>query len=531
MNLTGKTLLFLCLALGLFGAASVKFESSQIRLGQAGALVLEGDFVEPVSIAGLEITGRSSNSYTSIINGKVSSRNLLRLEFYPQGDLELNAKDFGGVNEKLRLRVLKDPHSDISFTIKTPAKTLTQGQSAALDFLITIPPNAPFAGGSLHFRASKSMSESSDLEFFGVGNGELKFTKRVLPSGAQEWSARAFIKAHKSGRVAIEPFGLGASYLDGERVFFSNRLALTVDPLPAGVSLVGHYKVQASVDSARVEAGKALTYTFRIYGEGDLEHFNLEMPPVPKASVFDDKPLFERDAGSAVGWQGAGSVAVSQKTFKKIFVANESFTIPPVSVKFFDGKRVVEIKSDEFKIEVTGGARADNFADFSRGGVGGDPSASAGANLGRAQSGQNGQDLKAEQDLGGAQDLSAVRDLSSRQDLRQAKDPSGLRAFWLGLALGAIFGVLGVAGALGARKILAARRGGGYHAGRLFKSKKDYLQEFLKFGARADLRPVICALEDEIYQGKPPKYSLRALAAIRKKLQIKDSKIPAKDTL
>ncbi len=520
MNLTGKTLLFLCLALGLFGAASVKFESSQIRLGQAGALVLEGDFVEPVSIAGLEITGRSSNSYTSIINGKVSSRNLLRLEFYPQGDLELNAKDFGGVNEKLRLRVLKDPHSDISFTIKTPAKTLTQGQSAALDFLITIPPNAPFAGGSLHFRASKSMNSGSDLEFLGVGNGELKFSKRVLPSGAQEWSARAFIKAHKSGRVAIEPFGLGASYLDGERVFFSNRLVLTVDPLPAGVSLVGRYKVQASVDSARVEAGKALTYTFRIYGEGDLEHFNLEMPPVPKASVFDDKPIFERDAGSAVGWQGAGSVAVSQKTFKKIFVANESFTIPPVSVKFFDGKRVVEIKSDEFKIEVTGGARADNFADFSRGGAG------AGADLGAGAhadlSADDGQDLK---------DPSKAKDLGAAGDPSPAKDLSAAQGFWLGLALGAIFGVLGVAGALGARKILAARRGRGYRAGWLFKSKKDYLQEFLKFGARADLRPVICALEDEIYQGKPPKYSLRALAAIHKKLQTKDSKIRAKDTL
>ncbi len=109
--------------------------------------------------------------------------------------------------------------------------------------------------------------------------------------------------------------------------YFSNDLSIKSKPLPAGVSLVGDFKIEATVDKTIANANEAVNVSIQIHGDGNLEDVKTFKPYIDGVSIFDEKIVVEKNK-------------LSQKI---AFVGDRSYLVEPFSIKYLD------IKTNEIK--------------------------------------------------------------------------------------------------------------------------------------------------------------------------------------
>jgi len=145
--------------------------------------------------------------------------------------------------------------------------------------------------------------------------------------------------------------------------FESERVPLRVSPLPEGVTLVGGFSLEAELAPKRVKAGEPVTLTVRVKAEGNIEDLQMPTPAIEGVTVYAQKPVVTQryEHGRYSGeWVG-----------RYTLLADRSFTVPPITLDYFDTKKretvhlatppipvaVAPATASEEKSETPGGAK------------------------------------------------------------------------------------------------------------------------------------------------------------------------------
>ena len=129
----------------------------------------------------------------------------------------------------------------------------------------------------------------------------------------------------------------------------SKPVTLHVDPLPEGVKLVGNFKIETRVEPLRAEAGRPVTLTVSVEAEGNIEDFDLPPLRIEGVTVYEEEPKIEQRYLQGV-YRG-------RWVKKYVLVADRSFTIPSMELRFFNPQKgVTEIsRSAPVSVEIVGG--------------------------------------------------------------------------------------------------------------------------------------------------------------------------------
>ncbi|MDB5048541.1 MAG: Oxygen tolerance [Fibrobacteres bacterium] len=137
----------------------------------------------------------------------------------------------------------------------------------------------------------------------------------------------------------------------------ASPISMEVSPLPGEAPAdftgsVGEYSLTANIDKTSLASGDALTLTVTIRGDGEPKTITKpKLPDLGQFEVFDP----EVSTGSAV----QGSTLVTTKTFKYVVVPHRKgdYSLGPVAFSYFDpAKRAyAEAKSQPLTISVTEG--------------------------------------------------------------------------------------------------------------------------------------------------------------------------------
>jgi hypothetical protein len=141
----------------------------------------------------------------------------------------------------------------------------------------------------------------------------------------------------------------------------ASPIDMEVLPLPPGAPAdftgsVGAYSLSAAVDKASVAAGDAVTLTVTVKGDGEPK--TITKPRLPDLAQFE---VFEPEVVANSAPQGNSLVTV--KTFKYVMVPHRrgDYELSPIAFPYFDPERrtYVEAKSQPIRIAVTPGKESD----------------------------------------------------------------------------------------------------------------------------------------------------------------------------
>jgi hypothetical protein len=174
-----------------------------------------------------------------------------------------------------------------------------------------------------------------------------------------------------------DPFDdfFGGSSLFGARsvptTVVSNRLSITVDPLPPGrpepySGVVGTLRLTAQLDRDSVGANDAVTLTVRASGEG-----NLGAVPEPELDLPADFEAFPPEVDESVREFGPG--LSGEKTFDYVLIPRAPGTreLGPFRMSYYDpsARAYRTAETEPLSLTVSGTAVAGGPAQLSRGGV------------------------------------------------------------------------------------------------------------------------------------------------------------------
>ena len=153
-----------------------------------------------------------------------------------------------------------------------------------------------------------------------------------------------------------DPFFGGSQYQVVNKKLKSNTLSINVKSLPdepdGYFGAVGDLSVKSSVDTKKLKANEALTYSLTISGKGNLmliDNVDVDFPP--SFEVYDPK-VSSNIKRSAAGISGS-------KTFEWVLIPRSEgkYTIPPAKLVCFNpkSKTFVTKTTGEFTIDVAKG--------------------------------------------------------------------------------------------------------------------------------------------------------------------------------
>mgnify|MGYP002623817447 CR=1 FL=1 len=153
-----------------------------------------------------------------------------------------------------------------------------------------------------------------------------------------------------------DPFFGGSSYQAVNKKLTSNSVSINVKSLPTEpdgyYGAVGDLSVKSSVDTKKLKANEAITYTLTISGKGNLmliDNVDIQFPP--SFDVYDPKitPNIKRSAGGVSG----------SKTFEWVLIPRSEgkYTIPAANLVYFNtiSQTFVTKSTESYDIDVAKG--------------------------------------------------------------------------------------------------------------------------------------------------------------------------------
>jgi len=352
-NLGKMIILIFLVPFTLFGNITASVDSTSVELGDAVTLSLKlsGDDIEKpnlYTICDSDIISSGSQTSIAVVNGKYSKEYILSYQFVPQESCVIEPIELMIDGEKEKTKAIKikvgevksSKDSDFSLELKTDKKEFYVGENFKLTLLLKQKKQTNAVDSKFIPSSMKGFWVKSESKPIRYDDGDYIVTKVdyvLAPQRVGELSidkAKLKIATRLSSRNSWSGFGVNVKW----KTYFSNSLKINVKPLPNGVNLIGDFKIKANVDKVVVNAGEAINITVEVDGDGNLEDIKSFKPYIDGVSVFDEKIVIDGD----------------KLTQKLAFVSDESFTIPPFSIKYFDSKtkKVKTIKTKEVKVSV-----------------------------------------------------------------------------------------------------------------------------------------------------------------------------------
>ncbi len=359
-----------------FGASvTAKVDSTEVIRGGSVELTLEvvGDDVKFPTIDRVgdyeveSISNMSKSSY-KIINNQ-SSQEIIKeqiIRFTPDTNMTIPPFEIEVDNQKLMTKAIdivvvesKAPSSDGStkFTLimKSDKNTLFVGEPTILSIYFSVRSDVDL----MDFR-----SEQPQLQ--GFITKEIKGDRSHRQGDYVVHEFRYMITPTIEGNTTIPPIRAKVAQRTQSRdnffgTFFdkpkwsqivSNRVNLSIKPLPHSSDLIGDFSISSEIDTQSVKANKPVNLTINISGEGNLEDFDGLEYDIDGVTIYsDDATISSRVVGSKI---------VSEYSKKFVFISDSNFTIPSKSISSFNYKtnKSKELTIDSYDIVVKGRSRA-----------------------------------------------------------------------------------------------------------------------------------------------------------------------------
>ena len=169
-----------------------------------------------------------------------------------------------------------------------------------------------------------------------------KNVPNTIKDGFHIYKLDYVITPQRAGTIEIEPARMDIGILKTKekntlrfdrvkwKSIFSNALKLKVKPLPDNVQLFGNYTLEAKVDKNSTKANEPVHLTVTVKGSGNVEEIPDFEITSDSAIVYSDKPVIKTHFDEGV----------SKGTFtqKFAFVSDRNFSIPALSLTYFDSK-------------------------------------------------------------------------------------------------------------------------------------------------------------------------------------------------
>lgn len=362
----GKPLLLLILfATTLFASVRATVDRTSVTVGDRVTLTLQADSSDAVfpdlnQIGGAPVLHTGTSTQTQIINGRMSVANSKSYVFIPGKSMTIPAYPVrvDGKEEQTRpIRIsvgrrAQTTDKPFRFDLRPSATEVYVGEqidlTAAFEIRKGLRLNAlEFSPDNLdHFW---SLPVDENWQGTDMGNKAL-------------YQRRFLLFPQKPGTLTVEPQPVTASLLDNDRFAFfssarqeraySNGFTVTVKPLPDGVTLIGDFKITATLDKQETEAGEPVNLTVRVEGTGNIDDLKLPPMEIPGTTLFSDEGEVKRNLENGIY---GGS-----KEIKYAILGQGDFTVPALELKFFDkaSKTVKTAKTFPLEVTVTGGAKA-----------------------------------------------------------------------------------------------------------------------------------------------------------------------------
>lgn len=196
-----------------------------------------------------------------------------------------------------------------------------------------------------------------------------------IENGRHLYRLLYIVTPQRAGQLEIEPARMDIGILKTrqkntlrmERVkwksIFSNPLTLDVKPLPQNTTLFGAYTLSARVDKNVTSANEPVNLTVTVEGSGNLEEIGEFSIHSNQAAVYADKPK--------ITTRFENGLTKGEFSQKFAFISDRNFTIPALSLTFFDAKKksVRTIKTAPITITVENGASQSTLPHLEKGGT------------------------------------------------------------------------------------------------------------------------------------------------------------------
>jgi len=358
MKLIGKIVFLIFLALNSYGATAFLSKNSVI-LGESVVLVIQASgedikFPDISDIKGFTISSTGTQKSVQNINGKVTQTLEKQYEFLPTKSINVPSfsVEVDGKKQKtepLHVEVAKATLKNSNFFLQMKVKKENVMQFEAIPVQIIFKRAANQQVKDLRFAPPK-------FDNFWVKQG--KKIEPVQEGNFIVHTINLFLYPQKSGDYKLNPaqvrVGLASQSRDIFNTFtnqlrwkniFSNSLSLHVKPL-IGTNLYGNFDIKATVDKKSINSNEGTNFTISINGEGNFDDIAAYSLKINEANVYADKPEIKTFAN---GEKMDGTFS------QKFSISSHSnFTIPSISITFFDAKlqKLVTKKTNPILINV-----------------------------------------------------------------------------------------------------------------------------------------------------------------------------------
>ncbi len=333
-------------------------------------------------------TGTTRSSQTTIVNGRISNRNLFVTHFsytltaqkpgsYPIGPIRYTFKNYDKTLGSATVTVVKQ-EAGLTTESTLSKRSAFVGEQVLYNLRI-IPSQGvqqinlaqdlqKLIGEKFWFQRLDKNVEPKVVKIAGQDTRvyDIRIVLFPLLAGKAELSGipvdyQQISRSQKRRQGSVfdmfdESFFGGAGSVVALKAFAS-PISMDVHPLPAGTpsdftGAVGNYTLSATADKASLPSGDALTLTVTIRGDGEPK--TVTKPRLPDLAQFE---VFDPEVSTSSTIQG--STLVSIKTFKYVIVPHRKgeYTLAPVVFPYFDPARRVyaEAKSQPITLSVSEG--------------------------------------------------------------------------------------------------------------------------------------------------------------------------------
>ena len=370
----GKIFLILFLTINLVAEVKVSVSSPAIYKGDMVNFIITADgqdisFPEIDEIEGSSIIGTSSSQSINMINGDITRTTSKTYNFRPETSLTIpsfsvvaDGKSYQTKTIEVSVIKAKASKNGANFVLEMSLNKEEAYVGEGVDLTITFK-------RKINARAEKLQLGEPELENFWVKKiekveegreGDYVFQKihyLIFPqkSGAFSFPAiEALVGKSVKRKRGNDPFfndpffGSLTRQLSWQKVF-SNEPSLQVKALPNGLELYGNYKIEAHADKKEVQANKPVNLTITIKGEGNIDDIKKFDINIDGTIIYADEPK--------ISSRLIHNIHQGEFTQKVAIIADQNFTIPSLSLKYFDKstKQTKTIETEPINIKVMGG--------------------------------------------------------------------------------------------------------------------------------------------------------------------------------
>ncbi len=362
-NLGKVWILLLFATLSYASGVTAQVERTSVTLGERLVLNLQvdGENIEEPKIGklcGSEVLSTSRSTNMQIINGSYSKTQVLSYAFMPTESCRI---------EPIAVKIDGKYYSTEPIDITVKAMTISKESP----FILTMESEKSSVYVGEPFKVTITLKQRHDAEAVDskflppqmknlwikeqqqgrrFEEGDYSVTKITYIMAAQRAGAQHISKTQlqvAQRSHSRDAWGQWFPQLQW-RSYFSNGLDIEAKALPEGVNLVGDFNATLAIDKQEIEANEAVNVVLRISGSGNFEDIGSLKPHIDGVSVYEEEPVTKGNLEN-----GEYSGIWSQKM---AMVSDHNYTIPPISLRYFDLKtdQIKTIQTNAISVHVTG---------------------------------------------------------------------------------------------------------------------------------------------------------------------------------